>query len=80
LQLFKEITITFVLGIFSHAVDEDPSPSWICHECCLYRISTYAKFKKSYCIFICCSILTKQTRSSVGWACVTHLSFCFEET
>ena len=22
----------------------------------------------------------KQTRGSVGWACVTHLSFCFEET
>ena len=23
---------------------------------------------------------TLQTRGSVGWACVTHLSFCFEET
>jgi len=21
-----------------------------------------------------------QTRGSVGWACVAHLSFCFEET
>ena len=22
---------------------------------------------------------TKETRGSVGWACVAHLSFCFEE-
>jgi hypothetical protein len=22
----------------------------------------------------------KKTRGSVGWACVAHLSFCFEET
>jgi len=24
--------------------------------------------------------MVKRTRGSVGWACVAHFSFCFEET
>ena len=26
------------------------------------------------------NIITNETRGSVCWACVAHLSFCFEET
>jgi hypothetical protein len=30
--------------------------------------------------YILLMVLIIKTRGSVGWACVTHLSFCFEET
>ena len=32
------------------------------------------------CVSVTVSVTTVKTRGSVGWACVTHLSFCFEET
>jgi len=40
-------------------------------------IDTGNSFKYNTVISI---LMQKKTRGSVGWACVAHLSFCFEET
>jgi hypothetical protein len=50
-------------------------------QMCIYSHTlTMFKFSSIWCFNEYNLAVKIETRGSVGWACVAHLSFCFEET
>ena len=73
-----DYTYTFPMHDYTH---KEASYVWLYIE----RHLRWNKYNKnirkysSFTLFVSIEAWSK-TRGSVGWACVTHLSFCFEET
>jgi uncharacterized membrane protein YhdT len=58
-------------------ITKRPGVQYLVHKEILWGLKLCGLQKK---VWITKAEITNKTRGSVGWACVAHLSFCFEET